>query len=819
MGEARKMEEDMPLAEIERLRRRVAELESRLADAEQKVCDCEEQSRAFSQASFDAVFLSEHGVCIAQNQAAEAMFGFTDSQVLGKDFRELLAPEYRGTAGKDIAIAPGGACEAVALRRDGTTFPCEIVEKNVTYQGRTVQAKTFRDITRRKMKEEPLRESEELFRLLFAHSLDGIFITEPNGKVFKANRAACRMLGRSEEEVCLVGRDGIIDQTDLRLAAALEERARTGYFSGELNFKRSDGTIFPASLSSSVFGLQQGHVRTSTIFRDLTEQKQLEQELRESRAELQAIYDNAPVMMCVLDSQRRVLYVNRAFADFVCRSEEELKGGLACGVFGCINALDDPRGCGYGPGCASCTILAALEDTLSTGVVHRGVEYRTTLIGSGTPRDVVLLGATALIPSRGRPGVLLCLEDVTEPKRIEAALRESEERYRAFFQTSRDWVFMTTLDGRFLDFNDVAMEKLGYTLNERDEVLTQNVTSLYARPEEREAHARLVADKGFSKEYPIDIRKKDGTVIHTLVTTVARKDREGKVVGFQGTVRDITEQKKAEAEREALINQLLQAQKMEAIGTLTAGIAHNFNNLLTVIIGFAELILAELTEDNPHYEDLQRILETGLQGAGMVKHLTAFSRQEEISLSPLNINTVVADAVSLMRRTFSDAITIETSLEPDLDIVNADPSQVEQTLMNVCINSREAMPNGGLLRIKTGNALIDEQNGSLYAGARPGQYVIIEISDTGTGMTVEQMNRIFDPFFTTKGWDFRKGVGLGLSVAKGIVEQHGGWITSQSEPGKGTIFRLYFPAVDDSEVTGELARGDDNEGPKLSFQN
>lgn len=250
-----------------------------------------------------------------------------------------------------------------------------------------------------------------------------------------------------------------------------------------------------------------------------------------------------------------------------------------------------------------------------------------------------------------------------------------------------------------------------------------------------------------------------------------------------------------EAERTELRAQLFRAQKAEAILTLTGGIAHDFNNLLTVINGYAELILSGMSEHDLIYEDLRRVLETGRKGAELVQRLLAFSKKSEITKQPLNLNTAVENASHLLERIFPRSIEIETSLDMNLGTVNADQPQLEQVIMNLCINAKEAMPKGGILRIETGNVSVIEEQARLDPDAKPGRYVYTAISDTGIGIRKEILERIFDPFFTTKGWDFKKGTGLGLSVAKGIVEQHGGWIACTSDPGNGATFRIYLPAT------------------------
>ena len=511
-------------------------------------------------------------------------------------------------------------------------------------------------------------------------------------------------------------------------------------------------------------------------------------------------------------------------------------------------------------------------------------------------------------------------QSLAEQKRAEESLRDSEERYRTFFETSRDCVFMTTLDGRFIEFNDVALEILGYAPIEKQELLRRKVTSFYANPEEREAHAAMVAEVGFSKEYPVDLRKQDGTIIHTLITTVARKDPQGNIIGFQGTVRDITERKKAEdalraseeryravfdnagmgidlldrdgrilqvnqslldmlgyseeelhqltfldithpeereiskrnlealmageiefyrlekrylrkdrsilwadlttsairgpngehsgtigvisditerkkaeQEREQLRNQLAQAQKMEAIGTLTGGIAHDFNNLLTVILGYSEMLLMDRDEKDSAYDDLQKIMQSARNGAEMVQRLLVFSRKAETNPVPLDLNRQIRNTEPLLSHTLPKMIRIEMRLADDLGLVHADPAQMDQIVMNLAINAKEAMPDGGILTLETSNVTLESEFCARHPGVEPGDYVLLSISDTGRGMDKEIQDRMFDPFFTVKGWDSRKGTGLGLPVVLGIVQHHGGCIECLSEVGKGTTFNIYLP--------------------------
>ncbi len=389
-------------------------------------------------------------------------------------------------------------------------------------------------------------------------------------------------------------------------------------------------------------------------------------------------------------------------------------------------------------------------------------------------------------------------QDITERKRTEQSLRRSEELLRTVIGAAP--VGITLSVGRNLVWVNDAWNMIFGLGQEGAGEGSTSARTMYPTQEEFERVGKLLyegLETGRIGESDATMIRKDGTIFdaHIAMKAVDPSDFNK---GSIGIIMDMTARKEAEQERESLRNQLFQSQKMEAIGTLTGGIAHDFNNLLTIMNGYTEMILSEKGREDPLYEDLQKILQTGRKGAELVQRLLALSRKGESDPQPLDLNHTVENMGAFMTRTFSKTIEIVTVLGKDLGTVNADPNQVEQVLMNLCINSKEAMPDGGRITIETGITILDEEYCILHPGVRPGPYAVIEVRDTGVGVDEETMARIFDPFFTTKGWDFQKGTGLGLSVAKGIVEQHGGWITCDSERGKGTTFRLYFPIIEES---------------------
>ncbi len=490
----------------------------------------------------------------------------------------------------------------------------------------------------RKRMQDALRESEEQFRSLFDNSLDAILLTIPDGTILRASQAAHRMFGLTEEEICRVGRDGLVDTTDPRLKLALEERKRTGKFQGELNFKRKDGSLFPGELSSVLFKDAEGQWKSTMIIRDVAGRKRSE----EAQKRLAIAVEQAAEAIVITDKQGVIQYVNPAFERITGYSQEEAIG-------------QNPR-----------------------------------LVKSG-------------------------------------------QHDTKFYEQMWD----TIQGGRVWS---------GQLVN----------------------------------------RRKDGQIYHEEATISPVKDASGQIVNFVAVKRDITEHL-------ALSKQLLRAQKMEAVGTLAGGVAHDFNNILQVALGYSELILGDEGLSQRHKADLQRINEASRRGADLVQRLLTFSRKSEVNPFPLDLNRRITELRKMLDRTVPKMIEIQLFLAEDLATINADATQMDQILMNLAVNARDAMPEGGRLVIETANVVLDEHYAASHLGANPGHYVLLTFADTGAGMAKETLEHIFEPFYTTKG--VGEGTGLGLAMVYGIVQQHRGHIRCYSELGQGTTFKIYFPAI------------------------
>ncbi|HEY6948306.1 MAG TPA: ATP-binding protein, partial [Gemmatimonadales bacterium] len=382
-------------------------------------------------------------------------------------------------------------------------------------------------------------------------------------------------------------------------------------------------------------------------------------------------------------------------------------------------------------------------------------------------------------------------------KEAEVALRASEVRFRELAETIDEVFWIADPNSNRVLYVSPAFETI-WGRSCRSLYTAPQLWSEAIHPEDRErvlgAVLRGRVSGHFDEEYRIV--RPDGAVRWIRDQAFPVRTADGRVERIVGMARDITDRKAAE-------EQLRQAQKMESVGRLAAGIAHDFNNLLTVINGVAELALAEVPEGAPLREDLAIIRDAGARAAGLTGQLLAFSRRQVLRPEVMNLNTLVGEAENLLRRVLGEDIQVVTRLDPDLAVVSVDPGQFHQVVMNLAVNSRDAMPTGGVLTVETRNVRIEEARAA-HSGVPPGRYVELSFSDTGAGMDPATKQRLFDPFFTTK--EPGKGTGLGLATVHGIVKQTGGEIQVRSEVGKGTTFTIYLPIADQGAEQKARAR-------------
>ena len=432
----------------------------------------------------------------------------------------------------------------------------------------------------------------------------------------------------------------------------------------------------------------------------------------------------------------------------------------------------------------------------------------TAYVAADTAIEALQEGAYDYLQKPLSPNDLLAtLDRCFEKLRLEKEKSASEERFRLLVETMNDGLGVQDQNGLLTYVNDKLCEMTGYG---RDELIGRPMTDLLdeynKKLYEEYAGNRL---GGNFKPYELGLLKKDGKIFPALVSPQIINDFDGRIEGFFDVITDISERKEAEEKRWEMESQLQQAQKMESIGTLAGGISHDFNNSLQAILGYAQMLLLDTEEKDSKYPKLLQIEMAARRASELTQQLLAFSRKVESQLRPVDLNQEVKQVEKLLKRTIPRMINIELDLEQDLNIINADPSQVEQILMNLAVNARDAMGEQGTLKIETKNITLDEEYCKNYLGTIPGDYVLLALSDTGHGMDKETSERIFEPFFTTK--EIGKGTGLGLSMVYGLIKKHQGHITCQSEPGKGTCFKIYFPTMMDN--VQEMSGGDETDLP------
>ncbi len=389
--------------------------------------------------------------------------------------------------------------------------------------------------------------------------------------------------------------------------------------------------------------------------------------------------------------------------------------------------------------------------------------------------------------------------DISERRKGEERLRESEERYRHIVDNIPDVYYRTDREGRLSLVSPSGVRLLGY--DSVAEMLGRPNEFFWANPEERQTMLAILRDKGAVSDYEVLLRRRDGSTVQVSTSSRMYCDEQGMVQGVEGLFRDITERKRAEREARELQQQLLQAQKMEAVGRLAGGVAHDFNNMLVVIMGRAELALMKLPPSDPLHADLVEINQAAERSANLTRHLLAFARKQAVSPKVLDLNATIESMLPMYRRMIGEDIELLWQPDRPLCPVLLDPSQLDQLLVNLCVNARDAIGGVGTVTISTGEPQLDRLFFTRHGGTPGRRYAHLRVHDTGCGMEPEVLDHIFEPFFTTK--EEGRGTGIGLATVFGIVKQNEGVVTVASSPGTGTTFDIYFPCYAERDDRAE----------------
>jgi two-component system, cell cycle sensor histidine kinase and response regulator CckA len=609
--------------------------------------------------------------------------------------------------------------------------------------------------------------SEEMYRRIVEAVPEGIWVVDTQGRTIFSNRRMAEILGTDFESMPEQSCFACVFPDELEDAQRHFARTLAGDRRPfDFRLRRADGSPIWVSISCMPVSDDAGAVGLLGLFSDITERKQAEAALRESEERFRNLADTAPVMIWVTGPDKLFTFFNKTWLDFTGRTmEQELGNGWASGVH-----PEDVRRCHE----TFCSSFDARRDfRIECRLRRADGEYRWMLC-SGVPR---------FAPGGIFAGYIGSDIDITD--------LQSEERFRQLAENIDQIFWMLDLGTNKILYVSPGFEKVWGCSSA---ALYQNrdwlIGSVHAEDRDRFA-AFFEKERSEPVEEFYRIVRPDGSVrwIHDRAFLVS--DSEGKPYRVAGIAEDIT------APRE-LEEQLRQAHKMEAVGRLAGGIAHDFNNLLTVIGGHAQLLLEGAQTGDPRRDRLEQILYAADRAATLTRQLLAFSRRQAPQSKLVNVNHLLTNMEALLRSVIGEHLTIEMSLHPDVGCIKMDPHQLEQVVLNLAANARDAMQTGGRFRIETSIADAAE----MQTDGGPGRFVRLRISDTGCGMDDRTRERAFEPFFTTK--DVGKGTGLGLSIVYGIIHQHKGTIQVSSELGQGTVFELYFPAVREGEAETEL---------------
>ena len=529
-------------------------------------------------------------------------------------------------------------------------------------------------------------------------------------------------------------------------------------------------------LINELIEMRRKLAESETSKTDKIELERAESSLRQSEQNYRVIFERSPVGIIRFDSDGIVTDCNQAYLNVSGSTRDQAID------FNLLVSLKNE------------TVKSAAQSALSGKIGQYSGEY--TFVTGGVTAWVNIIYTPVFNSDGSVSGAIGIFQDVTGRKKAEKALWDSEQTLNSILAACPIGIGFTAYNRTMLWANQAWLDLFGF--EDKKQFMGQSPMGLYPSEEEFNRVREIIypfLEKGRVGETDTRMVRRNGEIFdaHIRMSPLDPLDPHNGVIA---TIADITPRKKAEQEKEALMTQLVQSQKMEAIGTLVGGLAHDFNNMLQIIIGYAQLLMMDKEEDHEDYPDLLSIVRTVRDGAELVSKLLMFGREAPVRPVTLDLNQQIKKLIILMSHTLPKTITVKFNPADGPLFIHADPSQIDQAIMNLASNASDAMPDGGRLTIQTSDIELDDEYCRLRHGIKPGQYVMLCVSDTGRGMDEQTVAKVFDPFFSTKEKGTTRGTGLGLSVVQGIVAQHGGNITCDSDPGKGTEFKIYFPTVE-----------------------
>jgi two-component system, cell cycle sensor histidine kinase and response regulator CckA len=753
----------------------------------------EERFRAVVECTASAILMvDENGIIALVNSETERLFGYTRDELVGESI-DMLVPDYlrpnhpalrQSYFKKPKAVKLGAARDLYCRRKDGTEIPMEIgLDYFTTEEGRYVLVSII-DISERKAAEKAVRDSEERLQLALQFTNAGSWDWDFNENRIHWSVGHFSIMGYEPNQT------GIVDfktwasrvhPEDLNYVNLAWQRTRDGKGAYEAEYRifRADNNEmrWVRGAGRCLFDANGNAIRFVGVMSDITERKLAEQARLVSETSLLLAAEAAALGTWDYNYKTQRYVISEQLLDVFGVDADEEK------------TIERWQQTVY-PEDLERVMKERRKYVEGKDVVN--LEYR---IVHQKTRQIRWITSTArtFFEESGQPiRTVGVSQDITERKKAEQALRESEERYRQLIEFAPTAILLLNSQGILVHVNPAACQMLGYEFNELIGMQCLSLTRSDNASRIADILSVTTAESEHQGEW--ELLTKSGAWI--WVEANARLLPNGM---WQAFVHDVTERKKIE-------QQLRQSQKMEAVGRLAGGVAHDFNNLLTVITGYSDLMLWKLRKEDPFYKHIYEIKRAAERASGLTGQLLAFSRQQPQQLKVLNLNDVIESLKKMLKRLLSEDIELVTSLDDELGHTKADQGQIEQILMNLVVNARDAVSetDGGRIFIETKNVSLSEDQAKQSYDAKAGLYVALIVSDTGCGMDAATQSKIFEPFFTTK--EAGKGTGLGLSTVYGIVQQSGGFITVYSEVGYGTTLKIYLPRVDQPavRVTGEL---------------
>ena len=743
--------------------------------------ESEEQLRIIVESATDTIItINQSSIILFANHAAEKTFGYATSELIGQELTMLMPDylrlahrsgikRYTETGKRHLAW---DAIQLPGLHKNGNEISMEISFGEFVRNDNRYFSGIIRDVTQRKKAESMAHLTSERLSLALDASNVSLWDCDlATGKVYLSDGWSV-MMGDAPKETYTTVQElteithpddrqkawAVIRDTLKGIVPNYREVHRVRKLDGEWIWVESTGKVVERGSD----GRARRMIGTNV---NVTERKRTLDELRKYQQEQKVIFDSVPAMIWFKNTDNRILRLNKMAAEVLAISATEVEGKSTYDHYPAESAkyhADD-------------------LEVIRSGNPKFGIEEILHL-ENGEHRWV----KTDKIPYRDADGnitgVIVFAVDITERKRFEESLRRSEAEYRSLVQGATFGIYRSNAAGKFIAVNEALVKMLGY--DSAAELLAVDIArDIYVDPNVR---GRLIAENRNAEQannIEVEWKRKDGTKIIVRLNWRILRDEQGQPQYFEGIAENVTE-------RRLLEDQLRQSQKMEAVGQLAGGIAHDFNNLLTVIRGYTELSADRLQENDPERENVQKVLQAADRASLLTQQLLAFSRKQVLSPKVLDLNHFVAETCKLLPRLLRENIEMTLITTGRSERVNVDPGQLSQVIINLAINARDAMPQGGKLHIETAKFEVDEH----HQGVVPrGHYAVITVRDTGSGMDTETQSHIFEPFFTTK--DLGKGTGLGLSTVYGIVKQSHGFIFVESKMGEGTAFTIYLPAV------------------------